>query len=296
MTIEWLAKRPWALAFAVTAATLSATTDASAYSRGTTNRSASGCLGIIPSCHNDTMSQRNGAMVAIDGPATLAAGERATYTLRISRTDMGTLAGAGLDVRASGGGLRPNGTDTRIESCELTHNAVILPAMAGAGEVRIPFDFIAPASSTTVTLQAAGNAVDGNGSVAGMPGQTGDQWGTTSLMVTITGTSDAGGTCLPDPVADAGPDASADSGADADAGASMGDASADGSEPDVVDTDGRADASSLQDAAADGGTQPPAMTCRCTVAGNAAGRGTPALWLVLGALGLAWRARSRRAA
>ncbi len=295
MTIEWLAKRPWALAFAVTAATLSATTDASAYSRGTTNRSASGCLGIIPSCHNDTMSQRNGAMVAIDGPATLAAGERATYTLRISRTDMGTLAGAGLDVRASGGGLRPNGTNTRIESCELTHNAVILPAMAGAGEVRIPFDFIAPASSTTVTLQAAGNAVDGNGSIAGMPGQTGDQWGTASLMVTITGTSDAGGTCLPDPVADAGPDASADGSADA--GGSTGDASVDAtSQPDVVETDSASDASSLQDAAADGGTQPPAMTCRCTVAGHGAARGTPALWLVLGALGLAWRARNRRAA
>jgi MYXO-CTERM domain-containing protein len=240
------------------------------------------------------MSQRNGAMVAIDGPATLAAGERATYTLRISRTDMGTLAGAGLDVRASGGGLRPNGTDTRIESCELTHNAVILPAMAGAGEVRIPFDFIAPASSTTVTLQAAGNAVDGNGSIAGMPGQTGDQWGTASLMVTITGTSDAGGTCLPDPVADAGPDASADGSADA--GASTGDASVDAtSQPDVVSSDSASDASSLQDAAADGGTQPPAMTCRCTVAGHGAGRGTPALWLVLGALGLAWRARNRRA-
>lgn len=213
------------------------------------------------------MSPRNGAMVAIEGPATLAAGERATYTLRVSRTDMGTLAFAGLDVRASGGGLRPNGGNTRIESCELTHSMPIAPAMAGATEVRIPFDFIAPASATTVTLQAAANAADGNGTMAGANGQTGDQWGTTSFSVMITGSSDAGGACLPDPLPDASVDASAnDSSPATDAGA---------------------------DAAADGGVRPPPMNCQCTVGGASRGGSRGVLALVVGAVALAMRARRR---
>lgn len=289
MTIESLARRPAAVALALCAGLSLCSLEAAAYSRGTTGRSVTGCLGIIPSCHNDTMSMRNGAMVAIEGPATLAAGERATYTLRVSRTDMGTLAVAGLDVRASGGGLRPNGANTRIESCELTHSMPIAPAMAGATEVRIPFDFIAPASATTVTLQAAANGADGNGTMVGANGQTGDQWGTTSLSVMITGSSDAGGACLPDPLPDASaPDAS--------------DAAIDGSDSSVEDAAPVADASANDssptsdagaDAAADGGVRPPPMNCQCTVGGASRGGSGGLLALVVGAVALAKRARRR---
>ncbi len=263
--------------------------NATAYSRGTTNRSVSGCIGIIPSCHNDTMSARSGAMVAIDGPTTLAAGERATYTLRIARTDMGTLAGAGLDVRVSGGGLRPNGADTRIESCELTHNALILPAMAGASEVRIPFDFIAPASSTTVTIQAAGNGVDGNGAQAGMPGQTGDQWGTTSVSVMITGTADAGGTCLPDPV-DPAPDAAVDASDASDSASAI-----DGDPVDVASEGSvSADGTTATDAAADAGRPPPVPGCQCTVAHGTRSAPSALVWAAGVAIVLVSRARSKR--
>ncbi|MFO0556943.1 MAG: choice-of-anchor V domain-containing protein [Polyangiales bacterium] len=292
MTIESLARRPFTVALALCAGLSLCSLDAVAYSRGTTGRSVTGCLGIIPSCHNDTMSMRNGAMVAIEGPATLAAGERATYTLRVSRTDMGTLAVAGLDVRASGGGLRPNGANTRIESCELTHSVPIAPTMAGATEVRIPFDFIAPANATTVTLQAAANGADGNGTMAGANGQTGDQWGTTSFSVMVTGSSDAGGACLPDPL----PDASAPDAADAS------DAAIDGSDSSVEDGGADADASANDsspitdagaDAAADGGVRPPPMNCQCTVSGASRGGSRGALALIVGAVALAIRARRR---
>jgi len=289
MTIESLARRPAAVALALCAGLSLCSLDAAAYSRGTTGRSVTGCLGIIPSCHNDTMSMRNGAMVVIEGPAMLAAGERATYTLRISRTDMGTLAVAGLNVRASGGGLRPNGASTRIESCELTHNMPIAPSMAGATEVSIPFDFIAPASATTVTLQAAANGADGNGSMAGANGQTGDQWGTTSLTVMITGSSDAGGACLTDPLPDASaPDAS-------DAALDAADSSAEDTGPlaDASASDGASNTDAGADAAADGGVRPPPMNCQCAVGGASRGASSGWLALVVGAVALAMRARRR---
>jgi hypothetical protein len=158
-------------------------------------------------------------------------------------------------------------------------------AMMGASEVRIPFDFIAPAASTTVTLQAAGNAVDGNGEIRGMPGQTGDQWGTTQLSVMITGTSDGGGVC-PEPV-----DASVDGGRDAGT--------------DVV-LDVASDTGSTQDGGADGGsdvasdgaivdesTQPPRPGCACAapIGGGDRARGGALLLLALAACST--RARKR---
>ena len=285
MNKSWLAMAP-------ALAALFAPLGAHAYSTGTSNRSASGCIGIIPSCHNDTMPQRNGAMVTIDGPTTVAAGERVTYTLRVARTDMGTLAGAGLDVSVSGGGLRPNGSNTRIENCELTHSGIIVPATAGAGEVTIPFDFIAPAASTTVTIQAAGNGVDGNGRMAGQPGQTGDQWGTSTLSVTITGTADAGGACLqptPDAGPDAAPDASSDGAIEADASDA---AAADGSLGDAAQ-----DGSPASDAANDGGTNPPPPPgCQCAVpAAQGGSRSTALAWLSTAALlALSFARRARR--
>lgn len=279
-------------AIASALAALGATLDAHAYSTGTSNRSASGCIGIIPSCHNDTMSQRNGAMVTIDGPTMVAAGERVTYTLRVARTDMGTLAGAGLDVSVSGGGLRPNGANTRIENCELTHTGIIVPATAGASEVAIPFDFIAPAGSTTVTIQAAGNGVDGNGRMAGQPGQTGDQWGTSSLSVTITGTADAGGACL-QPTPDAGPDGAVDASVD---GAIVTDAG-DEASTDSGSSDAAQDGSSTADAGTDGGTNPPPPpNCQCAVPTAQGGARSSALALLSSAalLAIAWTRRASR--
>jgi hypothetical protein len=284
-------KRGW-LALTLAAACSIVSPRAHGYSEGITGRAVTGCLGIIPSCHNDTMSRRDGAMVALEGPATVMAGERASYTLRIARTDMGVLAGAGLDVAASGGALRASATNTRVTNCELTHNAVIAPA-SGASEVRIPFDFIAPASSTTVTLRAAGNAVDGNGSVRGMPGQTGDQWAVATLAVTVMGNADGGGIC-PEPMeasVEAGRDASADA-AGPDAGTEDGSPADAGS--DAAGSDGGALTDSAADGAVDGGAPPPPPPqCACTTAGHA-GRGSLGAVVTL-ALALAVVVRRGRA-
>ncbi|MDP3275829.1 MAG: choice-of-anchor V domain-containing protein [Deltaproteobacteria bacterium] len=188
---------------------------AHAYSEGITNRSASGCLGIVPSCHNSAAARNDGAMVALEGPTMLAAGQRATYTLRIRRTDMNPLAVGGLDVSTTGGALAATSTNLRIANCELTHR---LPVAVNAAtmEVAIPFDFIAPASAATVTLNAAGNGADGNSEIRGAMGQTGDQWGTTTLAITVTGTSATGGQC-PEPSTDAGTTADASDASDANA-------------------------------------------------------------------------------
>jgi MYXO-CTERM domain-containing protein len=203
-------------------------------------------------------------MVALEGPMTVMAGERASFVLRIARTDMGTLAGAGLDVAVSGGALRASAANTRVTNCELTHNAVIAPS-AGASEVRIPFDFIAPPSSTTVTLRAAGNAVDGNGSIRGMPGQTGDQWAVAQVSITVTGSADGGGVC-PEPMdasADGGADAQADTGADATAT----DAADEGS-PLVDSSVDAAVTDASRDGSADGGVTPPPPQCACSTPGH----------------------------
>ncbi|MBL8680999.1 MAG: hypothetical protein JNK05_17590 [Myxococcales bacterium] len=267
----------------VAAALSSAPAVAHAYSEGITGRAASGCLGIIPTCHNDTMGRRDGAMVTIDGPMTVEAGSRTTYTVRVSRTDMGTLAGAGLNVIASGGALRTSAPATRIAGCELTHSALIAPAMAGATEVRIPFDFIAPASSTTVTLQAAANGVDGNGTIPRMPGQTGDQWGTASFSVMVTGVADGGvGGVCPEPV-----DVVANDAADAS------DAPTDSATPppDANETDAR-DAS-VSDVGSESG--PPRVGCACR-ANVGANRARSSLAIALASLAVATViARRRRA-
>lgn len=263
------------------AALSSAPAVANAYSEGITGRAVQGCLGIIPTCHNDTMGRRDGAMVAIDGPMTVEAGSRTTYTLRVSRTDMGTLAGAGLNVIASGGALRTSAPATRIAGCELTHSALIAPAMAGATEVRIPFDFIAPASSTTVTLQAAANGVDGNGAVPRMPGQTGDQWGTTTFSVMVTGVADGGvGGVCPEPVDVIGTDA-----------ADAAEAGPDGDVPPDVQSVDATDAST-----SDVGSEsaPPRVGCACRATASGSSERSQ-LALALGSLVVAASFVRRRA-
>jgi hypothetical protein len=157
-------------------------------------------------------------------------------------------------------------------------------AMMGASEVRIPFDFIAPAASTTVTLQAAGNAVDGNGEIRGMPGQTGDQWGTTRLSVMITGTSDGGGVC-PEPV-----DASVDGGNDAATDVALDVASDTGSTQDGS-ADGGSDVAS-DGAIVDESMQPPRPGCACAAPiGGDRARGGALLLVALAACSIRTRKR-----
>ncbi len=259
-----------ALSMVTTLALVSVSHPAWAYEEGISNRSASGCVGIIPSCHNSAMSPNGGAMVRVDGPMMVNAGERVTYTMRIARTDMGTLFGGGFDVRVTGGALGTNPMQpmTRVLDCDLTHTGIIA-ANAGMTEVVIPFDFIAPGAAGTVQMLAAGNGVDGN-SRGGAGGQTGDQWGTTMLSITVVGDSGAGpgGQC-PVPI-ERGPEPTVEPGPEA---GTMEDASFDAS--DVRDSSDAFDVPNEQvvipidvmgnDVVADGGPMTIRGGCQCTV-------------------------------
>lgn len=250
-------------------ALFSVTSAASAYSEGISNRSVSGCIGIIPSCHNNVMSPNGGATVTIDGPMTVNAGDRVTYTMRIARTDMGPLLGGGLNVRVSSGSLGPNAMSpmTKLLDCELTHRGVIA-SNAGHTEVVIPFDFIAPGGATTVQLTAAGNGVDGNGTMGSETGQTGDQWGTTMLSITVTGDAGGPGGRCPEPI-EGGPEPTVEPGPEA---GTMADAM-DGENPDRPDVSGDIVSERIvipidvpvNDVGVDGGPMMARGGCQCAV-------------------------------
>jgi hypothetical protein len=289
-------------AFAATAALLSWSNHAQAYSEGISNRSVSGCLGIVPSCHNSAMARNDGAMVRVDGPMTVNAGERVTYTMHIARTDMGRLFGGGLNVRVSAGALGSNAMFpmTKLLDCELTHRGIIA-ANAGLNEVIIPFDFIAPSMSATVQLSAAGNGVDGNSTMGAENGQTGDQWGTTTLAINVVGDAapGTGGQC-PAPV-DAGPEPTVEPGPEG--GVSM-DASDGSTGPDSGDVSSERAVIGIDvpssDVVVDGGPMMARGGCQCSVgvasesSGAFGGRRSPWFALATGVSMLCFTRQKRR--
>lgn len=161
-----------ALAAALLAALLPAT--ALANRNGSrVGRATTGCGGF--GCH----AMNPGASVSIAGPMSVAAGSRSTYTLTIRSTFAGFMAG-GLDVAAQGATLavNPAQTGTRVNGADLVHNA---PIAAAGGAVTVRFDLVAPAAAGTVTLTAAGNAVNLSNS------NSGDAWAIAApLAVTVT--------------------------------------------------------------------------------------------------------------
>ncbi len=154
-----------------------------------TGRSASGCAGGV-SCHMSSP----GAMVTLSGPMSLMAGSRGTYTLTVA-SSLATFMAAGVDIAAVGAGasLVTISPSTQLRNGEITHMGRL--PRAGAN-VQVQFTLVAPPTNGTVTLQAAGNAVNGDARTSG------DSWVTTTFPVTITG-----GTAAPD--AAVRPDASA---------------------------------------------------------------------------------------
>lgn len=157
-----------------------------------TGRAMRGC-GAAGNCHG----VNPGAAARIEGPATLAAGARGTYTLILTSTRADFMAG-GFDIAVAGGTLMATTgqAGTRMLNGEMTHMAPI--ARSGA-DVRVRFDVVAPATGG-VMIFAAGNAVNGGRNDAN------DAWAVAALPVSVSG-GDGGVT----PPQDAGstPDAGA---------------------------------------------------------------------------------------
>lgn len=146
-----------------------------------TNRFANGCT-TGTSCH----ASNPGATVSLAGPMTLAPGARGTYTLTIASTLAG-FASAGLDVSlagTAGGSLATASPGTQVRNGDITHTGAI--ARAGAN-VQVQFTLVAPPTAGTVTIQAVGNAVNGD------TRNTGDSSARTTLAVTVAGDGGAPG-------------------------------------------------------------------------------------------------------
>jgi hypothetical protein len=123
-------------------------------------------------CHNTPEGAKT-PTVTLAGPTALEAGVRAAYTFRIV-TDA---AGTGFNAAASEGELTGNvEAGVQAISGEVTHTAP-----RDGGTTTYAFNFIAPQYGGTVTLYAAGNAVNLNGS------NTGDQSARTSMDIVIDG-------------------------------------------------------------------------------------------------------------
>ncbi len=155
-----------------------------------TGRFAAGCTSGV-SCH----AMDPGATATLSGPMSLMAGSRGTYTLTVAST-LTTFMAAGVDIAVVGAGaslvtVSPN---TQLRMGEITHMGRI--ARAGAN-VQVQFTLVAPPTNGTVTLQAVGNATNGDTRTSG------DSWARATLPVTITGGA-------PAPDAAVTPDAAAD--------------------------------------------------------------------------------------
>ncbi len=139
-----------------------------------TNRFVNGCT-TGTSCH----APNAGATVSLSGPMTLAPGARGTYTLTVASSLAG-FASAGLDVSlagTAGGSLATVSPGTQVRNGAITHTGAI--ARAGAN-VQVQFTLVAPPTAGTVTIQAVGNAVNGD------TRNTGDSSARTTLAVAVT--------------------------------------------------------------------------------------------------------------
>jgi hypothetical protein len=140
-----------------------------------TGRFASGCAGGS-SCHG----MDPGATVTLTGPTMLAAGTRGTYTLTVA-SSLSTFMAAGIDVSLAGtpgASLATVSPNTQLRNGDITHTGRI--ARTGAN-VQVQFALVAPSTPGMVTIQAVGNAVNGD------TRSSGDSWARTTLAVAVTG-------------------------------------------------------------------------------------------------------------
>jgi hypothetical protein len=115
--------------------------------------------------------------VTLTGPATLTAGQSASYTLTITG-GAGVRAGMNVAASVAEAQLLPGGADTTAFSGELHHSS---PKAFASGKASFTFTLQAPPYAGAVRLFAAGNSCNGNGN------DSGDRAGLTTLDVTVTG-------------------------------------------------------------------------------------------------------------
>jgi MYXO-CTERM domain-containing protein len=119
-----------------------------AYSTGRTGSSTTGCT----SCHGTSASTATTVTFSA-ATTTVAPGESVAVSLVVRNS---TLAGAGLNVSATGGSLSA-GSNTRVSSGEVTHSST---QALSAGAVTFNFSWTAPTTEGSYSLRGAGNAVD----------------------------------------------------------------------------------------------------------------------------------------
>lgn len=137
----------------------------SAFSGGITGRtkksSSPGCT-----CHGSTPT--TSVSVIISGPASVKAGDTATYNLKLFG---GPLVAGGCDIAAQTGTLQTSYLETQLQllSGELTHTSPKLSV--GGDTIRWSFKYKAPnAPNTKDSIYANGNSVNNTG------GSSGDAW------------------------------------------------------------------------------------------------------------------------
>lgn len=195
--------------------------------------------------------------VTLNGPASLAAGSSAEYTLVVSTG----LARAGAGIAATDGVVLTPGTGLRDSFGEMVQNAPLAPS---GGQATFRFTVKAPASGTTLRLWAVGLAANNNG------GTSGDRASHVTKDVTITG----GTTPKPDAgTGGTGGGSTADAGAstpDTDGGTTSG-----GSTGPTGSTGTNEDPDNAADPGDDDGTDAPASSGGSSRPGGAKG-GAPA--------------------
>lgn len=145
-------------------------------------RAEVGCGG----CHGGSASRST--VVAFDGPESLEAGETAEYTLTVTNA---ASVGAGAVVASSDGLLTPGEGLGAFESV-LLH---VSPVEATNGVTTFTFSLTAPEAPGTVTLNAAGNAINGDFDTSG------DGWNLGSLEIEVVeATKSEGGPVVEAPV------------------------------------------------------------------------------------------------
>jgi hypothetical protein len=147
-------------------------------------------------CHGSSATTTTS--VVINGlPTTFETNK--TYPLTFDVTNATNLK-AGCNVAVTGGTLIV-GTNTKLKSSQITH---ILPTSATGTTTTFQFSWKAPATTASVTFNAVGNAVNGNGNE-----DNGDQWNMTSVTIPGSFPSSVNDmnelsliTCYPNPASD----------------------------------------------------------------------------------------------
>lgn len=117
--------------------------------------------------------------VTLSGPAALAPGQRATYTLTITG---GAAVAGGLDAAlddaalAAGATLATVSPSTQLSNGEITHTQ---PVSFSGATLTFQFAVTAPASARTMTLYAAGNSTNHDGT------NSGDRAAAATLAITV---------------------------------------------------------------------------------------------------------------